>query len=281
MTMDATAIAKLQETAVAEALNKVETDTPCVIAPNDFKVIDLEHLQANRSHFRGTFDTESIKSLEEYCSQYTKDTEHPYSAECYASREKMSAEVIFDIGTIAEPGHCKHKAKIALRKTADFKELLNLNRNRIGQKDLAEFLEDYREQIVAHKDGEDETMDIRKALASIRNLKITASVDDEHTTEDFSASSSRMASVTATATHGNVAGFSFTCTPYHELQEYTFYVRLSLLTGREKPEWIPRIVQLEKREQEMAEEFQSKIRDAVDGQPVDVFLGEFNPDPMR
>jgi len=275
MTMDASAINELQKAAIAEILNKVETNTPCVIAPNDFKVIDLEHLQNGRSYFRGTFHTESVKSLEEYCAQYSMD------AECYVSREKMSAEVIFDIGDTVDPGHCKHKAKIALRKTADFKELLNLNGNKIGQQGLAEFLEDYREQIVAHKDGEDETMDIRKALASIRNLKITASVDDEHTTEDFSASSSRMASVKATATHGNVAGFSFICTPYHELEEYTFYVRLSLLTGREKPEWIPRIIQLEKREQEMAEEFQSKVRAAADGQPIAVFLGEFNPDPMR
>lgn len=275
MTMDASAINELQKAAIAEILNKVKTDTPSVIAPSDFKVIDLEHLQAGRSYFRGTFNTESVKSLEEYCAQYSSE------AECYVSREKMSAEVIFDIGDTDDPGHCSHKAKIALRKTADFKELLSLNGNRIGQQGLAEFLEDYREQIAAHKEGEDETMDIRKALASIRNLKITASVDDEHTTEDFSASSSRMASVKATATHGNVAGFSFTCTPYHELEEYTFYVRLSLLTGREKPEWIPRIIQLEKREQEMAEEFQTKVCDAVDGQPIDVFMGEFNPDPTR
>lgn len=275
MSMDATAITKIQETAVAEVLNKVKTDTPAVIAPENFQVIDLEHLQAGRSYFRGTFTTESIKSLEEYCTQQAMD------AECYVSRENMSAEVIFDIGDTVDPGHCMHKAKIALRKTADFKELLKLNGNRIGQQGLAEFLEDFRDQIIAHKDGEDETMDIRKALASIRNLKITASVDDEHTTEDFSASSSRMASVKATATHGNVAGFSFTCTPYHELLEYTFYVRLSLLTGREKPEWIPRIVQLEKREQEMSEEFQQAVRDAVEGQPIDVFLGEFNANPTR
>lgn len=270
MTMDATAIGKIQESATVKAIiESVSTDRPAAVMPNDFKVIDLEKFQENRNSYRGKFKTESIKSFGQYCEIHNIE-----DGECHIDQAKMSATAVFDLGTHEAPGHCEHTATIALKKTADFTALLALNERKTGQQALAEWFEDWRDQISPYLPDE-ETMDIKKAIASIRNVKIKATAESNHEQGDFSASSSRMGNISAESANGNVAGFQFTCKPYSELDDTTFTVRLSLLTSEDKPVWIPRIIQLEKREQELAEELQDKLKNALKDTSIELFIGTF------
>ncbi len=85
-----------------------------------------------------------------------------------------------------------------------------------------------------------------------------------------------MDSVSASSAEGNVAGFLFTCTPYEDLDEHTFDVRLSLLTSEEKPVWIPRIRVLAKRELEIAEDFSRKLDEELQATDIETFLGTFS-----
>lgn len=271
MSLDATAIEKLQESTTVKAIAaSASFDRPAVAMPDNFKMVDLEKYQEFRNSYRGSFLTESIKSFGNYHSHHALD-----DAECHVDQDSMSAQTIFDLGDHDEPRHCEHTATISLKKTADFKALLELNGRKIGQQALAEWLEDWRDQVSPYLENED-SMDIKKAIASIRNVKIKATAEANHEQSDFAASSSRMGTISAESAHGNVAGFQFTCKPYSELDDTTFTVRLSLLTGDDKPIWIPRIIQLEKRQQEMAEEFMDKLTTELDGQAVELFLGTFN-----
>ena len=68
--------------------------------------------------------------------------------------------------------------------------------------------------------------------------------------------------------------FEFKCVPYEGLGERAFSLRNSLLTGDE-PRFVLRIVQLEAREEAIANEFRDLLIGKFDGEPVETFIGNF------
>ncbi len=276
MTMDATAIREIQQSNAAQQLNKELNYERVLIAPENFKAINMEQFQPGRHNFRGSFKTASLTAFGEYCVKH--DTAEV--ATCYVDSDAMTATVIFDQGDEDAPGHCQHTGTIELDKTPDYRALLDINGDRLSQKYLAEWFEDWRDQITAHgeatADDDYPIMAIGKAIASIRRVKIKASAESDHSQSDFSASSSRMASVSAESAEGNVAGFTFTCTPYNELDETTFDVRLSIITDGDKPVFKPRIRMLEKRQIEIAKNFESKLAEELSPTNIEPVIGTFN-----
>ncbi|WP_046024007.1 YfdQ family protein, partial [Morganella morganii] len=240
--LDGTAISQIKNMAVAAlSLDAVEKSLcPAVILPGDFNVKSLEHLQEGRYRFRGAMDTTSIADFVKYSLQHGIED----GVSCFIDADEMAAKTIFNIGTIGDPGHADNTATVSLKKTSPFASLLNVNGRRQGQKELAEWLEDWRDNLMAF-DAEGNVIDIKQAINAVRKITIEASRSADHEDRDFGASRSVMESVEAKSRDIMPAVFQFTCTPYDELSERAIKLRYSVLTGGDVPVLVLRIVQLE------------------------------------
>ena len=70
----------------------------------------------------------------------------------------MSAAAILNFGTTDAPGHCDSKATVKLDQTAPYTALLEIVNKRLTQRELAEFIEDWRSFITcwSEEDAEGE-----------------------------------------------------------------------------------------------------------------------------
>ena len=71
------------------------------------------------------------------------------------------------------------------------------------------------------------------------------------------------------------AVFQFTCTPYDELSERAIKLRYSVLTGGDVPVLVLRIVQLEKLEEQIAQEFRDLLADKFEETEIQTYIGKF------
>ncbi|MDW1916356.1 DUF2303 family protein [Vibrio sp. Vb0349] len=271
--MDKSAIQQIQESSNApQFLKQLEkAGFPVAALPESFDLHDLEKFMPNRNYFRGTMKTANIDEFVRYHEEYQTE-----GNQCFINAERMAAVTIFDLGTHNFPGHCKHQANLILRRTAAFNALLNINEERLGQKKLAEWVEDYSEFVkVFSTTGE--VIENSVASAAIRNMKFEAKAGRESNVDDFSHHQSEYESV-AVRTKEEFpmpAVFKFTCVPYLGLAERTFEMRMSTI-GNET--LVLRIKKLEQHEEEMGEEFQTKLQACFKdgGIEIDTFIGSFS-----
>ncbi|EOD5329041.1 DUF2303 family protein [Vibrio parahaemolyticus] len=271
--MDKSAIQQIQETAnVPEFLKQLTAaGFPIAALPESFSMHDLEKFMPNRNQFRGVMQTANIDEFVRYHEQYQLE-----GNQCFINADNMAALTIFDLGTQSFPGHCKHQAKLSLRKTAALNALLNINEERLNQKKLAEWVEDYSEFIqVFSTTGE--LIENSVASAAIRNMKFEAKAGRESNVDDFSHHQSEYESI-AVRTKEEFpmpAVFKFTCIPYLGLAERTFEMRMSTI-GNET--LILRIKKMEQHQEEMGEEFQTKLQAHFknDEIKIETFIGSFS-----
>lgn len=270
--LDGVAISQIRNMTVAAlSLGTVEKSLcPAVVLPGDFDVKSLEHLQESRYRFRGAMDTTSISDFVKYSLQHGIEE----GVSCFIDADEMAAKTIFNIGTIGEPGHADNTAIVSLKKTAPFASLLNVNGRKSGQKELAEWLEDWRDNLMAF-DAEGDVIDIKQAINAVRKITIEASRSADHEDSDFGAKRSVMESVEAKSRDVMPAAFQFTCTPYDELSERAIKLRYSVLTGGEVPVLVLRIVQLEKLEEQIAQEFRDLLADKFEETEIQTYIGKF------
>lgn len=270
--LDGAAISQIQNMAVsALSLTAVNQSLcPAVVLPSDFNVKSLEHLQEGRYRFRGAMDTTSISDFVKYSMQHGIEE----GVSCFIDADEMAAKTIFNIGTIGDPGHADNTAMVSLKKTAPFASLLNVNGRKSGQKELAEWLEDWRDNLMAF-DAEGNVIDIKQAINAVRKITIEASRSADHEDSDFGAKRSVMESVEAKSRDVMPAAFQFTCTLYDELSERAIKLRYSVLTGGEVPVLVLRIVQLEKLEEQIAQEFRDLLADKFEKTEIQTYIGKF------
>jgi uncharacterized protein YfdQ (DUF2303 family) len=243
--------------------------TPLVAVPDNFNVKSLEQYAATRVRARGKFYTNSIKAFSSFVDGFEQ------KLPVFVSDSKIKACAIFNYEDMQMQGHCDHTAEVELLKTAEFKALLDVNGRTLDQRGLAEFMEDYRDNIVCFgSDGE--ALDIKKSIAAIRRVTIDKQSETESEQGDFSSSKSRLERHTARST-ANVlpAGFRFTCTPYNGLSERSFETRIAL-RGNDDIELTVKVKLLEKHYEEIAENFADVVEASV-GSNVSVYVGSFNP----
>lgn len=230
--MDHTAIKEIQDTAVALAANKEISETtnvPAVVISKDHHVVGLEHLMDSPSRFRAEFVTRHLPSFVTYCNDVTISR-----ALCLVNPNTMIAEVIFDLGSTAYPGHGEHKALLDLQETADYTAFLSIaGMDSMGQRTIAEFIEDYSDNITAYGDyQQSEEQHLGKVISTIRDVEITASSTRKSTEQDFSAARSLLEQIDAKGADGSFpALLKFSCQPYAELPWHDFYFRLRVRTG--------------------------------------------------
>lgn len=267
------AISQITELAISGVRLGVVENMPCpaVAKPDGLEIVSLERYQVGRYRFRGALKTTSISDFVKYSVGYA-DTP---GVRCFIDAEDMSAKTIFNLGTIAAPGHADNSAVIGLKKTSPFSAVLSVNGHRQGQKELAEWLEDWREFLLAF-DAEGNVLDIKQAIGAVRRITIESSRSSDHEDSDFSAKRSVMENVEAKSKDIMPAAFEFKCTPYEELQERAIKLRYSILTSHDTPALILRIVQLENLEEQMAQEFRDLLASKFEGSQIETFIGNFS-----
>lgn len=272
--MDQSAIKQIQTLgSTPELLQQLSNvGFPVAALPENFNLHALEQFMPTRNQFRGVLKTTNIEEYVKYCLNYEQE-----GTQCFVDATDMKASSIFDLGTQALPGHCRHKAELILKRTADYQAVLSIDGERNNQKALAEWVEDYAANLmVFSSDGE--IIPAETASAAIRNMKFEHKRGAESNVEDFSASQSEYESI-AVRTKEEFpmpAVLKFTCEPYNGLPERTFEMRMSTI-GNEI--LILRIKKLDLHIEEMAEQFKSIIINQFEeggAKHLSTYIGIFN-----
>ncbi|HBX4649384.1 TPA: DUF2303 family protein [Klebsiella pneumoniae] len=243
---------------------------PTALLPQNTSVESLERYSLERFRFRGTMDTTSIDDFVRYSVGYAQEDD---KARCFIDADNMLARSIFNIGTLDNPGHADNVASIKLKKTAPFRALLAINGDHLNQKQIAEWLEDWSDYLLAF-DASGNTMTIALAAQAVRRVTIQQATQADHEDSDFSGKKSLMQSIEASSKEVMPVAFEFKCVPYEGLGERRFSLRNSLLKSSD-PVFVLRIVQLEAQEEAIANEFRDLLVGKFDGKPVDTFIGNF------
>lgn len=274
-------MSQLDNTAIQEIVNLStaafypdpikHTDCPAVLVPDGVTTESLENLMVNRYRFRGDMKTTSIDDFAEYSKGYTGE-----GVRCFIDAEEMRATTVFNIGTLAAPGHADNRAHLQLKNTSPFRSLLHMDGKKCSQKALAEWIEDWNDFLTAY-DAEGNKMDIKQAAGAVRRLTIEAKRNADYEDQDMSASRSVMESVEAKAKEKFTlpSRFEFECIPYEGLPNRNFRLRFSILTSDE-PVLVVRIIQLETHEEEMAKQFRDLLIQKFEGQKIEAFIGNFS-----
>ncbi len=243
---------------------------PTALLPDGTSVESLERFSLERFRFRGAMTTTSIDDFARYSKGYASASD---PARCFIDADNMTARSVFNIGTLDNPGHADNVASITLKKTAPFRALLQIDGQRLKQKQIAEWLEDWSDYLLAF-DADGNTMQISQAAQAVRRITIQQATQQDHETGDFAGKKSLMQSVEASSKDVMPVAFDFKCVPYEGLGERRFSLRNSLLTSDE-PCFVLRIVQLEAKEEEIANEFRDLLINKFDGESVETFIGNF------
>ena len=127
----------------------------------------------------------------------------------------------------ARAAKCKPTAAYAAMRAACSKPL--------GQRELHDFLEDWRDNTFALYDGAtDDGKPYSAALAAVRDITIETARSVNSVERDMGATRSAMESVDAKSKLVLPSGFLFKAVPYEGLQERTFTLRLGVNTGGDK-----------------------------------------------
>lgn len=244
------------------------TKLPLAVLPANFELSSLEKFMPNRASYRGFMNTNSVPDFFSYCKDYAQE-----GSKCFVD-DDMEAETIFDMGTEAAPGHMGHKAKLALKKMSAYKSLLSNTDNRLAQKDLSDFIEDMSDFMTIESTA-GTTMTNAQAANSVKNVTIEQVKKSSSVVGDFDSSQEDLHSIGAKNKDSLPAFILFKCVPYSGLPERKFIIRVSILTGYEKPIFNLRIVKQEQHIEEMAEEFKAIVIEGLEGTEIKTFIGSF------
>ncbi|MBB5321191.1 DUF2303 family protein [Marinobacter oulmenensis] len=265
----------------AQELNQFiqeQTNGSATALPEGVTVADLEKYLETRRRYRGSMRTTLIDEFVEFVNT-TSDAYGAMGSECFpcfVNPEHMKATAFFNLGDIDAPGHGDHRANLQLSETEAFEELLRINGKRFEQRALAEWLEDWRDHLIALAEDGNTELPISASVSAIRRITIGTNAESTSEEQTFSSRRSAMAEVEAKHKDELPAFLKFTCEPYQGLSERTFTLRLSLITG-EKPQISARIVRLESVKEEMAKELEDRLRSGFEDTAVRTFVGTFDP----
>ena len=233
-------------------------------------VHDLEKYLPHRRRQRGAFSTQHVKAFGQYAATHAAQ-----GAMVFVDTGAMQARAVLDLGTLAEPGHADHIAKLAPRRTAAFDALQQFAGRQHSQQAVAEFLEDWAPHVELQLFNDSDAITLPKALAAVRRITIESArrVDSEQ--QQLSANMTAFESVQASSKEPLPTTVYFTTTPYADLQPRTFVMRLAIHTGGNAPALTLRIQNMEKHTEEMGQELAELVRQTI-GDRLPVLLGDFS-----
>jgi len=252
------------------------SDGTAAALPEGVKLADLEPFMGQRRRYRGTMKTAVLEDFVDYAAAMSEDVQAAHEdLPCFVDPEAMAARVFFNLGDLDSPGHGDHTAALKLKRTSTFEEVLKINGEKLEQRPLAEWMEDWVD-VLAATNEHGEPMPMSAAVAAIRRITIGSNAEATSEETNFSSRRSAMAEVEAKNRDQLPAFLTFTCEPYQGLAERNFTLRLNIITG-EKPRIGVRIVRLETAEEEMAKELEELLRKGFEDSAVRTFVGTFQP----
>ncbi|WP_425056663.1 DUF2303 family protein [Pseudomonas abyssi] len=251
-----------QITATHAAANgkPLETFVPTVLVSDQFSIKNLEHLQELRSRFRGQLSTQSFRDFCTYVEKHQGQLDKPAG---FVDADAMACQVLFNLGTLAVPGHGDDRATLTLKPTAAFNALRQIAGKTLKQSQLAEWMEDWHDFLQVN-DSHGKDMSVAVAVQKIRTITIKAQAERTSTESNFGASRSSMDNIEAAHAEQQPADLLFTTPPYDGLGSRTFTLRLSIITG-DTPLLKVRWVMQEQQEEEMAQEFKDRLTSEIGG----------------
>lgn len=278
MTQQADNLQLVADLAVAAQNNIPTTASTLMLVPDGMTLENLERYQYNRDRLRGKFCTTSLASLIEHAQQqaaeYTEASDETYAATVFIQPENMRAQAIYNLGSLAYPGHADHTAALTLQPTPALKALQHLTSAKHHQQALAEWIEDWAALITDIDGASGQKMGHSQALASIRSMTIKSASELQSNVENLSASASRMDQIEASGKGDTPATLHLTLTPYPDLDDIEVVVRLSVLTSDDKPMLRCRWVGQQQQEEAIANNLRDKLQDAL-GDTATIYLGSY------
>lgn len=275
MSLDKDAIIHVQKSASVldqqKILDSAGAKEKLVLVPEGMTLKNLSDHMENAAFYEAHFATPSVPDFVEYAQKYSDD-----DSQCFVDPERMSAKAYFDIGNTEAAGHKKHTSALKLVRTAPYSALLGATGTRLSQKEASEFIEDWYDfvKVLETADGNESVMNTALAAQSLRDITIETvkSLSSKH--EDFGAEMSQQEKIAARNKDKLPAKFLFTCKPFTGLGLREFEVRISLIAGGSAPEIVFRIVQLEKQQEDMAEEFKEILVDSFEKEGPKTYIGQ-------
>lgn len=254
---------------VIENLAIVKAAAPLIAIPEGVSIKDLESFMPNRTSYRFDFSTKSIKDFGLYNKEFDRT-----GSKCFIDSDSMCAKSVFDLGTESEPLHQLHKSSLKLDRTSAYNALLKVCCAPISQKDAANFIEDWADNIAVLTNSQ-EIMTIVNAVKQLREISIEQVANRDSRVGDFSESMSAFEKIEAKNQDKIPSLIKFACVPYHGLAAREFDVRVSIITGSAKPEISLRIVKLEAQREDMAEEFKEILTELFKDSQMKTLIGSF------
>lgn len=239
-----------------------------IILGHEEQLRSLEPLQGVRDRYRGMLKTTSIDDFAGYVKLAAA------AAVGFVDVANMASTVFFNLGTVEDPGHGDWRATLTMQRTAAFEALHQINGVKCDQKTLTDWLEDWSDFLVADFAEGDATL--ARAIAALRKLKISAKTEATSNVGDFNASRSALEDVEASSADLLPIGFRLVTEPYEGLSARSFALKLSVLTGGEKPLLVLRWQRKEAAIEAIAREFKSVLTKLI-GSGVPLTIGTFTP----
>jgi uncharacterized protein YfdQ (DUF2303 family) len=242
-----------------------------VALPNDFAVHDLEKMLANRRRQRATVNTTSLAGFQSYV-----EAQHEEGAMVFVDPIKMQATAVLNAGTPEAPGHADHVCVFSPPKTAAWAALSGILGQRLNQRTLAEFFEDWAPHISAWSQPGGLQLDLPKAIAAIRKVTIESVRKAETEQSQLSQSASTFESVSAQSSLPLPRWTVFTCTPYADTTAARrFELRLSIITSEKEPMLTLRLAKAEQHAEEMGRDLLSLCHEVTQGHSLLCVLGTY------
>lgn len=270
MSLTKEAIQLITDTALEATGKTLSTLIPTVVLPDSAKVVDLEKFQGGRSRFRGTFATHSLADFSAYVVERAAA-----GARGFINQDEMSCVLLFNLGTVDEPGHADDRAILRLKATAGYTAAQGIGGRGISQKDLSDWIEDWH-QYLTPIDEAGNAIPVAKAIAAVRTITIKATSESETTVGDTSASRSAMDQIEARSKETLPVALQFHTIPFEGLTEQQITLRLSVITSGSQPVLKLRWVGEEVQREDIAQEFKAVLQRNI-GDAAVLSLGAFDP----
>lgn len=233
-----------------------------VVLPDSVSMHSLERYQPMRDRFRGALKTQSLRDFSKYVERHNNSDLGAF-AHGFIDQDAMSATVIFNLGDSDEAGHGDDRATLTLKPSAAYTAVQSIVGKPLNQQALAEWLEDWAQNIIAT--AGDETLTIAAAISGIRKMTIKATSQRDSSVGDFSANRSAMDDIEAKSQETLPTAFLFQVVPFEGLSASSITLRLSVITGEAQPVLKLRWVGEEAQREGFAIEFKQVLEQEVGG----------------
>ncbi len=265
--MDAEAIKRIEQLAAAGTTAHV--DRPYLVVPEGANLESLEQFEDQPYRMRARFRTERIT---DFC-RYVQEQAVQEGGAVFIHPRGKGAQAVIDYGSHDAPLWGNHRASLAPKHTAEYDSLLKAVSEPLTQRDITDWLEDWQSIITPYREGE--TLPVSQAIANLRRVDIKASLESQHQEDDWSSTKSSMEQIEAKSGKRKLPeGFRLEGKVFPDTESRDIDVRISLLTGDNKPRFRLRIVGREALEESIAREVEERVREGLGEAPVQIYVGE-------